>query len=499
MNIRLEQVATIPEIFSEVQGIKVIIGAIQNQIATTDQQLQVLANDKAALEVILEEKQALLVAAVQRIDSTLAELYHAAQVPTARRTKKAESAVPTEKHPCPTCGDIFYNKIDLVKHARTSHGVSLEDTASTCTRESICGNAEDCNNGEPCDDEQPQDLSVALAAAREGRSKALAKEAGPVTCWNRSCAWSDLAQADHCDADDQFRQGRPVAECKCFVTGAGPIDGQDAAACFNTNCASNDPELPTCCEAWGEVWECPDVVTAGWGAAKEVEVLSGNDDAVPTDAEILSQYEPAEAIQPRGEFRTADLPKGKKKQAAMLEERRKDVANLVARRQDLFRRGSAAISEYDKNIGYDLNYNLKLNATQLSYALSQLNGLEQLLNPKEPINETATQETGPEIVEAEQCGAADAAPVAEQVAYAPLDEPLGDCELCHGFGVIDGELYGEFALIPCTCEAGKKVAGNPQSTTPKCCEDCSIEDPDCASCHLPDMETPFEAEDTNPS
>lgn len=48
--------------------------------------------------------------------------------------------------------------------------------------------------------------------------------------------------------------------------------------------------------------------------------------------------------------------------------------------------------------------------------------------------------------------------------FEPLAEKLGECELCQGWGVIDGELYGEFALVPCTCEAGKKVqaGGDPQ-------------------------------------
>lgn len=88
----------------------------------------------------------------------------------------------------------------------------------------------------------------------------------------------------------------------------------------------------------------------------------------------------------------------------------------------------------------------------------------------------------------EDLGKAPLAPVN----FNPLDEPLGDCELCQGFGVIDGEMYGEFALIPCSCEAGKRVNGTENPETPKhdlvlkaCCNDCKIEDPDCHSCDLP--------------
>lgn len=56
-----------------------------------------------------------------------------------------------------------------------------------------------------------------------------------------------------------------------------------------------------------------------------------------------------------------------------------------------------------------------------------------------------------------------------RVNFEPLDAPLGDCELCQGWGVIDGELYGEFALVPCTCQAGDAVkdleaAGDPQES-----------------------------------
>jgi hypothetical protein len=86
------------------------------------------------------------------------------------------------------------------------------------------------------------------------------------------------------------------------------------------------------------------------------------------------------------------------------------------------------------------------------------------------------------------------------VVFEPLDEALGDCELCQGYGVIEGEIYGEFTLVPCTCEAGTKVRNNtePASTIAlaKCCEDCSIENPECANCNLPDMDVPFTVEES---
>ena len=97
-------------------------------------------------------------------------------------------------------------------------------------------------------------------------------ESGIAPCWNRTCAWGALEVPDHCAPDSHpFRNGRPVAECKCFIGGNEPQDGQCAAACFNTGCSDNDPGIPNGCETWAEVWECPRVVTAGWGPFPEQE------------------------------------------------------------------------------------------------------------------------------------------------------------------------------------------------------------------------------------
>jgi len=663
---RLHHLVNLPSDLAEVERLRLIGVGIHRQIAETDEQLHVLATTRTELEQAQLANSEALLSAIQRVDDVLGALYRPAEVVVENvvkvtRTKKKEEApappaqreasTPAEKHPCHLCEDVFYHKVDLVKHLRLSHKLSMEESvkpvetiedhgfntdarraqlvAEKADRDSKCDKWLDCEHAKACFDPDKAALQgtycmpkTALSlnihicdycrAAHPGctdccdtcntacnsiqgcrmaemreQYEATAEPRIPIEdfiqeykvnhgltyqivkggasspsapCWNSSCAWADLAQPDHCDADGQFRAGRPVAECKCFVNGIGPTKGQDAAACFNTNCPSNDPTLPTCCEEWEEVWECPEVVTAGWGAAKEADVLSGNDDAALTDDLTLSRHEPAEAILPRGEFKAADVPKGKKKQLAMLEALRADVAKLVARRIDLFKRGSAAVSDYDKGMGYDLDYNLTQNKIQLGYALSQFNGLNELLNPsapaparevekqeaaqpvdespaqaseivrcdnpaceysdpsaldgcfvpaeerhgkplnkcpnfKETPDETATQETGPESDETEQSGAADAVPASEPVAFAPLDAPLGDCELCHGYGVIDGELYGEFALVPCTCEAGEKVAGHaPEEPLLKCCQDCSIKDPACADCHLPDMESPFEVE-----
>jgi len=88
--------------------------------------------------------------------------------------------------------------------------------------------------------------------------------------------------------------------------------------------------------------------------------------------------------------------------------------------------------------------------------------------------------------------------------FSPLDEPLGDCDQCMGYGVVEGELFGESTFIPCRCEAGIKVAGDkwtgpvtdggPNPNYRKCCEECNIDDPDCASCNLPDLEASAKVE-----
>jgi len=88
--------------------------------------------------------------------------------------------------------------------------------------------------------------------------------------------------------------------------------------------------------------------------------------------------------------------------------------------------------------------------------------------------------------------------------FSPLDEPLGDCELCMGYGVVEGELFGESSFIPCRCEAGIKVAGDkwtgavtdggPNPNYRKCCEECNIDDPDCSSCNFPDLEVSAKVE-----
>jgi hypothetical protein len=110
----------------------------------------------------------------------------------------------------------------------------------------------------------------------------------------------------------------------------------------------------------------------------------------------------------------------------------------------------------------------------------------------EPIKEAAHEAT-----EAEAATESGTAAEVETVldAFLPLTEPLGSCELCGGLGVIEGTLYGEPAAVPCNCAAGAKVAGNEGEKTVKCCDDCNIEDPDCASCHLPDMDAAPELEE----
>lgn len=109
-------------------------------------------------------------------------------------------------------------------------------------------------------------------------------------------------------------------------------------------------------------------------------------------------------------------------------------------------------------------------------------------NPSHQEQEDAADQFVREITEAEQSAHS-------AVSYEPLVKPHGNCELCAGLGVIEGELYGEPTLVPCNCSAGKIIKGEKPGEDPeikKCCEDCNIEDPDCASCHTPDMDAPFD-------
>jgi len=676
------QIIGIAADFAEIEKLRSLGRVLHRQIAENDEQLQVLNEDKAHLEAAYDANNLQIIAATERVHSFLAG-YRAAPVEEKKpRAKKVTSESPpaAEKHPCTTCGDVFYSKVDLAKHLRAEHKISLEeavvpvpegqkeenDFLSLCAdclgecgeypptntkvgcnrysskpnadqttwRESVCLEWRGCPFTAKCfgpsneenptcfkEDEIRRRGEASLVADMAAFHIDSASNRNNVPCWNSSCAWADLAQADHCDADEQFRAGRPVHECGCLVTGDAPAKGQDGAGCINFECDDNRCQLG--CNALEEPWTCEKYHSAGWGPTKEetAEVFIGNDDVAPTDAEILSQHEPADKILPRGEFRTEDIPKGKKKRADLLEARRKDVADLVARRIDYFTRGSAVVSAYDKSMGYDLHFGLKQNATQLSYALTQFNGLNELLNPstpgpskedakqepaqpadespaqasevvrcrnnscdyfdsflpdncsrlalgepepvtacknyraefglkeaapqqhvpddcdncgnrgiidgtddycncfhgvrarkgdqaelerrklrKEALNATATPEPETESEEAATEGAGDSADSGDgQVSrtYAPLDELLGDCELCHGSGVVDGELFGDFALIPCICEAGAKVAGEKWApvknlTRKACCNDCTIDDPDCHSCELLDQADPAE-------
>ena len=114
-------------------------------------------------------------------------------------------------------------------------------------------------------------------------------------------------------------------------------------------------------------------------------------------------------------------------------------------------------------------------------------GLQGVADAADPAQKEAE---GGETEDAGMPAALDNA-AAEQTAFMPLDEPLGDCELCMGYGIIEGELYGEPTMVPCTCDAGKKAQGGVVASR---CDDCNIENPDCASCHPPDMGLPFEAD-----
>ena len=690
--------------WSELERLRLIDVSLESHVNSINQDILSIAKRKGDVKTARFENFKLILACSQRIDELQGEITPAVSInlmPETLKKERTKKAAPEtapretakEKHPCHLCEDVFYHRVDLVKHLRINHGLSIEESVkpvpegqkeksdflSLCAdclgecgeyppsntkagcnryrstpdavqiahRDGICQEWRDCVHMEKCFGQANEEGDTDCLKGREIRAAARGKApdvnarkaqliaekadrdskcdkwmgcehaiacfdpdkaalqgtyclpSKTTVCWNSSCAWSDLAQPDHCDADDQFRQGRAVSECKCFINGIGPTAGQNGAECHDTTCGDNDPEVPGCCETWDDVLECPRVVTAGWGWAKEndeSEVSSGNDALAPTDTEILARHEPAEAILPRGEFRTKDIPKGKKKRAEALEARRASVAHLVAHRIKLFQLGSAAISDYDKGMGYDLEFNLKQNKTQLGYALSQFNGLNEFLNPPtptpakeepkqevaQPVDESTAQASEvvqcrnndcasfdsfcadncsklpigePESVTAckdhqdkwpqdreqpkpsvpddcDDCGnrgildgtddycncphgvrtrKADQAELerrkerkaelnAEPVqvvqvdelqpaTFNPLDEPLGDCEQCMGYGVVEGELFGESSFIPCSCQAGKKVAGEKwEPARKKCCENCDIDDPDCSSCNLPDLE-----------
>ncbi|CAK0767533.1 hypothetical protein CCP3SC15_360015 [Gammaproteobacteria bacterium] len=88
----------------------------------------------------------------------------------------------------------------------------------------------------------------------------------------------------------------------------------------------------------------------------------------------------------------------------------------------------------------------------------------------EPVEVAIVAELPAEVIDPEEKGELDELlKTPARVNFEPLDAPLGDCELCQGWGVIDGELYGEFALVPCTCQAGNAVrdleaAGDPRES-----------------------------------
>ena len=357
-NERIQRVIALSgELATEVEKSGLVSIGIIQQIDDTNRQIVALAAIKKELKEALKQNTAALSATAQRIDDALAALYaptfkevtHETVAPEAEKEsgKEVETAAVlagatepvAERHECHICGDSYFNRIDLVKHLRVSHNASLQEcvknksladqgkplcatchpsfcsimgtidmaTMYECTgyttesqgfdvavrkaqlvaekadRDSKCDRWHDCEHAIACFDPDK--------AALQGTYCLPAKAPA---CWNSSCAWSDLAQPDHCDADDQFRQGRAVTECKCFINGIGPTAGQDGAACFNTECPENDPLIPNCCEEWGDVWECPEVVTAGWGAAAEKFEAPEpeRDKRIPLPAEFFAEKGP---------------------------------------------------------------------------------------------------------------------------------------------------------------------------------------------------------------
>lgn len=612
---RMYQIVNLPAALAEIESLRLRGERLQQQVGLVVGQIEALNSDKLSLEASVTHNTELLFSATQRVDDLLAALYRPVAAPAETVEKVAKLArgkkvapptsetVTKEKHPCHLCEDVFYHKVDLVKHLRISHGLFMEESVKLQPTRSVCADclASDCDPFDVCtgvgvtscdghrtdpnedqvkwrdstceewrecpftakcfgpaNEEDPTcfkedeirkrgeaSLSNEFPACdacgkpitegqkdvghecnlHEGCVSAPADAAGVIVpgpsqpCWNASCAWADLAKPDHCDADEQFRANRPVAECKCFVNGIGPTNGQNAAACFNTDCPSNDPTLPTGCEEWEEVWECPEVVTAGWGAAAEEEAQSVDTYRDQRDAIIKAAKAAGDDINDHGvylnpEIITIPLPKKSRYVAEIKLATNADGGFLYGynfQRKDEGTSGPASVSSKvylsrKHAIAAAIQF-LKtcwpetLTEKKLKPVRDAVEDFENAIfapAPKqETPNEAATQEAGPESVETEQGGAGDAVLAVEQVTFQPLDGPFNNCELCHGFGVIDGELYGEFKLVPCTCEAGGKVryaqaeadtarilpAGS-EVEMKKCCEDCSIEDPDCANCNL---------------
>lgn len=594
--------------WANLERLRLIDVGFEEQLGDINDAILRFASDKRELKAQRYENFKLILAVSLEIDKlqgqSAVSAVAAPEEPKKTRSKKTpppqgETSPPAEKHPCHLCEDVFFHKVDLVRHLRTTHGLSMEESVKPAPIRSICANCispvDACQTSEgnpspilrgcpehrtepdedqvrwrdstceewracpftakcfgPSNEEDPtcfkadkvKELGEAALAGQQGcrmkdmRSQYEAtaepripiedfieefkarcglhpglltteEDAAEQPCWNSSCAWSDLAQDDHCDAEDQFRQGRPVAECKCFINGIGPTKGQDAAACFNTNCPSNDPSLPTCCEEWSEVWECPQVVTAGWGAVKEEEAPEA--EPVDTwraqhDAIIKAAIAAGDDINEHGVFRNPEvieipLPPKKGFSATIeiavnadggfhygYEFKKKDHgtsgAPSVTGKAYLTRATAIkAAVEHLMRTWPEAWTEAKLKAIRNAVA-DFMKSI--LVGKEETIHEAATQEAGPEGVEEQQESAAADVPDAalESVDFIPLDEPMGDCELCQGYGVIDGELYGEFKLMPCTCVAGDKVAGrDPEDPAPEVVQIRCINN-QCAS-HVP--------------
>ena len=151
MTLMANQAANLAAAFLEVERLRLIGVGIAQQITELEEVGMANSEQLFALTTEIEESLSFL---RQPVDAPVETVAKVASLAKSKRTKEAahETVAPEaetesgkevkttavlagatepvkERHECHICEDIFYHKIDLVKHLRVSHNATLREAA----------------------------------------------------------------------------------------------------------------------------------------------------------------------------------------------------------------------------------------------------------------------------------------------------------------------------------------------------------------------------------